>query len=63
MSRTPDMSAIHHDSSADLNVVGSKLKNILEVHKILYSTQIKIFQEGFSVYLYNDILKSISTKL
>ncbi|RDY00025.1 Hexokinase-1, partial [Mucuna pruriens] len=31
MCRTPDMSAIHHDSSADLNVVGSKLKNIFEI--------------------------------
>ncbi|KAL2338022.1 hypothetical protein Fmac_012468 [Flemingia macrophylla] len=31
MLRTPDMSAMHHDSSADLNVVGSKLKNILEI--------------------------------
>ncbi|KAJ1390929.1 Hexokinase, N-terminal [Sesbania bispinosa] len=29
--RTPDMSAMHHDSSADLNVVGSKLKSILEI--------------------------------
>ncbi|OIW16925.1 hypothetical protein TanjilG_00134 [Lupinus angustifolius] len=29
--RTPDMSAIHHDSSADLNLVGSKLKDILEI--------------------------------
>ncbi|KAK7294267.1 hypothetical protein RJT34_17154 [Clitoria ternatea] len=29
--RTPDMSAMHHDSSADLNVVGSKLKNIFEI--------------------------------
>ncbi|XP_029129427.1 hexokinase-1 [Cajanus cajan] len=31
MLRTPDMSAMHHDSSADLNVVGSKLKNIFEI--------------------------------
>ncbi|WJX86259.1 Hexokinase isoenzyme 2 [Trifolium repens] len=29
--RTPDMSAMHHDSSADLSVVKSKLKDILEV--------------------------------
>ncbi|XP_057454421.1 hexokinase-1-like [Lotus japonicus] len=29
--RTPDMSAMHHDSSADLSVVGSKLKSILEI--------------------------------
>ncbi|XP_058745368.1 hexokinase-2-like [Vicia villosa] len=29
--RTPDMSAIHHDSSADLNVVKTKLKSILEI--------------------------------
>lgn len=25
------MSAMHHDESADLNVVGNKLKDILEV--------------------------------
>lgn len=31
MCRTPDMSAMHHDSSPDLRVVGSKLKDILEV--------------------------------
>ncbi|KAL9304424.1 hypothetical protein ACSQ67_021687 [Phaseolus vulgaris] len=30
MCMAADMSAMHHDSSADLNVVGSKLKNILE---------------------------------
>ncbi|GAU24761.1 hypothetical protein TSUD_355900 [Trifolium subterraneum] len=29
--RTPDMSAMHHDSSADLNVVKSKLKDIFEI--------------------------------
>ncbi|KAL9304422.1 hypothetical protein ACSQ67_021685 [Phaseolus vulgaris] len=40
--RTPDMSAMHHDSSADLTVVGSKLKNVfgisdtsLEVRKVV----------------------------
>lgn len=27
------MSAMHHDTSPDLRVVGSKLKDILEVHK------------------------------
>ncbi|CAJ1951077.1 unnamed protein product [Sphenostylis stenocarpa] len=31
MLRTPDMSAMHHDSSADLNVVGSKLQNVFEI--------------------------------
>ncbi|ESW24963.1 hypothetical protein PHAVU_004G175500 [Phaseolus vulgaris] len=30
--RTPDMSAIHHDASSDLNVVGTKLKDILEIN-------------------------------
>ncbi|MCI39332.1 hexokinase-1-like, partial [Trifolium medium] len=30
MCRTPDMSDMHHDSSADLNVVKSKLKDIFE---------------------------------
>ncbi|KAH6782319.1 hexokinase 1 [Perilla frutescens var. hirtella] len=29
--RTPDMSAMHHDKSSDLRVVGSKLKHILEI--------------------------------
>lgn len=29
--RTPDMAAMHHDESADLRVVGNKLKEILEV--------------------------------
>ncbi|KAG5569664.1 hypothetical protein H5410_059430 [Solanum commersonii] len=29
--RTPDMAALHHDESADLKVVGNKLKDILEV--------------------------------
>ncbi|XP_051131189.1 hexokinase-1 [Andrographis paniculata] len=29
--RTPDMSAMHHDTTPDLKVVGNKLKDILEV--------------------------------
>ncbi|KAG7021894.1 Hexokinase-2 [Cucurbita argyrosperma subsp. argyrosperma] len=29
--RTPDMSAMHHDTSPDLKVIGSKLNDILEV--------------------------------
>ncbi|XP_028794275.1 hexokinase-1 [Neltuma alba] len=29
--RTPDMSAMHHDTSPDLKVVGSKLRDILEI--------------------------------
>ncbi|KAF8407109.1 hypothetical protein HHK36_006234 [Tetracentron sinense] len=29
--RTPDMSAMHHDSSSDLRVVGNKLKDILGI--------------------------------
>lgn len=36
MRRTPDMSAMHHDMSPDLRVVGSKLKDILEVHCSYY---------------------------
>ncbi|KAF2301137.1 hypothetical protein GH714_020328 [Hevea brasiliensis] len=35
--RTPDMSAMHHDTSSDLEVVGSKLKDILEI----YNTSLK----------------------
>ncbi|XP_019448342.1 PREDICTED: hexokinase-1-like isoform X2 [Lupinus angustifolius] len=30
--RTPDMSAMHHDTSSDLKVVGNKLRDILEIH-------------------------------
>ncbi|GAV61252.1 Hexokinase_1 domain-containing protein/Hexokinase_2 domain-containing protein [Cephalotus follicularis] len=29
--RTPDMSAMHHDTSSDLKVVGNKLRQILEI--------------------------------
>lgn len=29
--RTPEMSAMHHDTSPDLREVGNKLKDILEV--------------------------------
>ncbi|KAK4269309.1 hypothetical protein QN277_022483 [Acacia crassicarpa] len=29
--RTPDMSAMHHDTSANLQVVGNTLKNVLEI--------------------------------
>ena len=34
--RTPDMSAMHHDTSSDLKVVDNKLKNILEVYITLH---------------------------
>lgn len=47
MCRTPDMSAMHHDSSADLNVVKTKLKEILEVHEILFFVPINVFQKDF----------------
>lgn len=30
--RTPEMSAMHHDMSPDLKVVGNTLKDVLEVH-------------------------------
>ncbi|CAJ1951529.1 unnamed protein product [Sphenostylis stenocarpa] len=30
--RTPDMSAMHHDTSSDLKVVGIKLKDVLEIN-------------------------------
>nr|AFK48467.1 unknown [Lotus japonicus] len=29
--RTPDISAMHHDTSSDLKVVGNKLKDVLEI--------------------------------
>ena len=35
--RTPDMSAMHHDSTPDLKVVASKLKDVLEVHFVSFS--------------------------
>ncbi|CAN1286183.1 HXK1 [Linum perenne] len=37
--RTPDMSAMHHDSSSDLKVVASKLKDILEIHSTSLRTR------------------------
>ncbi|KAF7142535.1 hypothetical protein RHSIM_Rhsim05G0029000 [Rhododendron simsii] len=37
--RTPDMSAMHHDTSSDLKVVGSKLKNILEISNTSLKTR------------------------
>lgn len=37
--RTPDMSAMHHDTSSDLRVVGSKLKDILEVSNTSVKTR------------------------
>ncbi|XP_061371252.1 hexokinase-1-like [Gastrolobium bilobum] len=30
--KTPDMSAMHHDTSSDLKVVGNKLRDTLEIH-------------------------------
>ncbi|BAT84047.1 hypothetical protein VIGAN_04131300 [Vigna angularis var. angularis] len=32
--RTPDMSAMHHDASSDLNVIGTKLKDLLKVRML-----------------------------
>ncbi|KAL4560009.1 hypothetical protein LXL04_032157 [Taraxacum kok-saghyz] len=37
--RTPEMSAMHHDKSPDLNVVGSKLKDILDISETNLSTR------------------------
>lgn len=37
--RTPDMSAMHHDTSSDLKVVGKKLKDILEVSSTSLKTR------------------------
>ncbi|KAA8534937.1 hypothetical protein F0562_029847 [Nyssa sinensis] len=37
--RTPDMSAMHHDTSSDLRVVGSKLKDILEISNTSLKTR------------------------
>lgn len=36
------MSAMHHDKSPDLKVVGTKLKNILEVRKSFYFEKLYI---------------------
>lgn len=37
--RTPDMSAMHHDTSSDLKVVGEKLKDILEISNTSLKTR------------------------
>lgn len=37
--RTPDMSAMHHDTSADLRVVSNKLKDIFEVSNTTLKTR------------------------
>ncbi|KAJ9537543.1 hypothetical protein OSB04_030276 [Centaurea solstitialis] len=37
--RTPEMSAMHHDTSVDLRVVGSKLKDILEISNTSLKTR------------------------
>ncbi|KHN27811.1 Hexokinase-1 [Glycine soja] len=37
--RTPDMSAMHHDTSSDLKVVGNKLKDILEINNTSLKTR------------------------
>ncbi|XAR67059.1 Hexokinase [Bertholletia excelsa] len=37
--RTPDMSAMHHDTSADLRVVGNKLKDILDISNTSLKTR------------------------
>ncbi|OIT05252.1 PREDICTED: hexokinase-1 [Nicotiana attenuata] len=37
--RTPDMSAMHHDTSSDLRVVGDKLKDILEISNTSLKTR------------------------
>lgn len=37
--RTPDMSAMHHDTSPDLKVVGNKLRDILEIHNTSLKTR------------------------
>ncbi|GFY98386.1 hexokinase 1 [Actinidia rufa] len=36
---TPDMSAMHHDTSSDLKVVGTKLKDILEISNTSLKTR------------------------
>ncbi|KAM3380158.1 hexokinase-1 [Capsicum galapagoense] len=37
--RTPDMSAMHHDTSSDLKIVGDKLKDILEISNTSLKTR------------------------
>ncbi|XP_055831757.1 hexokinase-2 isoform X1 [Solanum dulcamara] len=37
--RTPEMSAMHHDTSSDLRVVGDKLKDILEISNTSLKTR------------------------
>ncbi|KAF5743004.1 hexokinase [Tripterygium wilfordii] len=42
--RTPHMSAMHHDTSPDLKVVGSKLKDILEISNTSLKTRKKVVE-------------------
>ncbi|KAK6125115.1 hypothetical protein DH2020_041128 [Rehmannia glutinosa] len=42
--RTPEMSAMHHDTSSDLRVVGSKLKDILEIPNTSLKTRRVVVQ-------------------
>ncbi|KAK6125141.1 hypothetical protein DH2020_041107 [Rehmannia glutinosa] len=42
--RTPEMSAMHHDTSSDLRVVGSKLKEILEIPSTSLKTRRVVVQ-------------------
>ena len=52
--RTPHMSAMHHDTSPDLKVVGSKLKDILEVRhpaiKSVTSKDLFAFDKIYSLF-------------
>uniref|UniRef100_A0A5B7AJP5 Phosphotransferase n=1 Tax=Davidia involucrata TaxID=16924 RepID=A0A5B7AJP5_DAVIN len=42
--RTPEMSAMHHDTSSDLRVVGNKLKDILEISNTSLKTRKKVVE-------------------
>ncbi|KAF1859449.1 hypothetical protein Lal_00010033 [Lupinus albus] len=67
--RTPDMSAMHHDTSSDLKVVGNKLRDILEVefgvHRehdatrcyVLFSLVPPLLVVPIFVLIYNTSLK------
>lgn len=46
------MSAMHHDESSDLRVVGSKLKDILEV--LCFAFCIILFTSDISIHFLNE---------
>ncbi|KAF7142737.1 hypothetical protein RHSIM_Rhsim05G0028700 [Rhododendron simsii] len=57
--RTPDTSAMHHDTSSDLKVVGSKLKNILEISNSSLKTRKVIVELSEIIYALESTSKEL----